>query len=62
MAFYSAAMLVLALVLADRDPVYEDMVVKFLEQFVLITDALADSGLYDPHDGFFYDQLTGPTA
>ena len=60
MAFYSAAMLVLALVLADRDPVYEDMVVKFLEQFVLITDALADSGLYDPHDGFFYDQLHGP--
>jgi hypothetical protein len=60
MAFYSAAMLVLALVLADRDPVYEDMVVKFLEQFALITDALADSGLYDPHDGFFYDQLHGP--
>ena len=60
MAFYSAAMLVLALVLADRDPVYEDMVIKFLEQFVLITDALADSGLYDPHDGFFYDQLHGP--
>jgi hypothetical protein len=60
MAFYSAAMLVLALVLADRDPVYEDMVVKFLEQFALITDALTDSGLYDPHDGFFYDQLHGP--
>jgi hypothetical protein len=60
MAFYSAAMLVLALVLADRDPVYEDMVVKFLEQFALITDALGDSGLYDPRDGFFYDQLLGP--
>jgi hypothetical protein len=40
--------------------VYEDMVVKFLEQFVLITDALADSGLYDPQDGFFYDRLIGP--
>ena len=60
MAWYSAAMLVLALTLADRDPVYEDMVVKFLEQFVLITDALADSGLYDPQDGFFYDRLIGP--
>ena len=60
MAYYSAAMLVLALTLADRDPVYEDMVVKFLEQFVLIIDALADSGLYDPHDGFFYDRLIGP--
>jgi hypothetical protein len=60
MAFYTAAMLVLALILADTDPVYEDMVVKFLEQFVLITDALADSGLYDPADGFFYDRLIGP--
>jgi hypothetical protein len=60
MAYYSAAMLLLALVLADRDPVYEDMVVKFLEQFVLITDALGESGLYDPDDGFFYDLLHGP--
>jgi hypothetical protein len=62
MAYYSAAMLVLALVLADRDPVYEDMVVKFLEQFVLILDAFGDSGLYDPDDGFFYDRLVGPGA
>ena len=36
MAYYSVAMLVLAVVLAERNPVYDDMVVKFLEQFVLI--------------------------
>ena len=60
MAYYSAAMLVLALVLADRDAVYEDMVVKFLEQFALITEALDASGLYDPDDGFFYDRLIAP--
>ncbi len=57
MAFYSAAMLVLALILADRNDVYEDMVVKFLEQFALITEAVDDSGLYDADDGFFYDRL-----
>jgi hypothetical protein len=36
------------------------MVVKFLEQAVLIMDALEDSGCYDTEDGFFYDRLTDP--
>ena len=44
----------------NANPVYEDMVVKFLEQTVLIMDALEDSGCYDPDDGFFYDLLTDP--
>jgi hypothetical protein len=57
MAYYSLAMLVLAVRLAQDDPVYEDMVVKFLDQFVLIVDAVADAGLYDSADGFFYDRL-----
>ena len=58
MAYYSVAMLALAVLLAERDSVYEDMVVKFLEQLVLVMDALEDSGCYDPSDGFFYDLLT----
>ena len=58
MAYYSVAMLALAVLLAERDSVYEDMVVKFLEQLVLVMDALEDSGCYDPNDGFFYDLLT----
>ena len=58
MAYYSVAMLTLAVTLADTNPVYEDMVVKFLEHTVLIMDALEDSGCYDPDDGFFYDLLT----
>ncbi|WP_395694276.1 MGH1-like glycoside hydrolase domain-containing protein [Nocardioides sp.] len=57
MAQYSLVMLVLALVLAAENPVYDDMVVKFLEQFLLISDALESSGLYDEDDGFFYDRL-----
>ena len=58
MAYYSIAMLTLAVTLADRNPVYEDMVVKFTEHTVLIMDALESSGCYDPVDGFFYDLLT----
>jgi hypothetical protein len=58
MAYYSLAMLSLAAVLSERDSVYDDMVVKFAEQTVLIIDALAASGCYDAVDGFFYDRLT----
>ncbi len=58
MAYYSVAMLALAVLLAERDSVYEDMVAKFLEQLVLVMDALEDLGCYDPSDGFFYDLLT----
>ena len=57
MAYYSLAMLVLARTLAERNVVYDDMVVKFLEHFVLISDSLEASGLMDPDDGFFYDRL-----
>jgi hypothetical protein len=57
MAFYSLSMLILAARLAQDDPVYDDMVVKFAEQYLLITDAIDDSGMYDAADGWFYDQL-----
>jgi hypothetical protein len=36
--YYSGAMLALAVLLAERDSVYDDMVVKFLEQLVLVMD------------------------
>ncbi len=58
MAYYSIAMLAIAVTLAQQDAAYEDMVVKFLEQTVQIMDALEDSGSYDEADGFFYDRLT----
>jgi hypothetical protein len=62
MAYYSLAMLSLAVMLSERDQVYDDMVVKFAEQSVLIMDALDQSGCYDPEDGFFYDRLTDPNG
>ena len=58
MAYYTLSMLLLAIVLAQENEVYEDMVVKFLEQFVMIARALERQGLYDEEDAFFYDRIT----
>jgi hypothetical protein len=57
MAMYCADLLELALALARRDPVYEDLGTKFFEHFSLIAAALHDKGLWDERDGFFYDVL-----
>ncbi len=58
MAYYAIAMLTIAVILAEDDPVYDDMVMKFMDQTVQIMEALATSGCFDPDDGFFYDRLT----
>jgi hypothetical protein len=60
MAFYALSMLNIALVLSEHDDVYEDIATKFFEHFAGITDGVADNGLWDPADGFFYDQLVRP--
>ena len=57
MAYYALSMLVIAVELAADNEVYEDMVVKFLEQFLQISKALDEQGLYDAADAFFYDRL-----
>jgi hypothetical protein len=60
MAFYCGTMLSIALELASEAPEYEDVASKFFEHFVAITDAmntLGGTGLWDEHDGFYYDQL-----
>ena len=44
MAYYAMSMLVIATVLAQENPVYEDMVVKFLEQFLQIRTAAGGHG------------------
>jgi hypothetical protein len=62
MAYYALSMLVIAVALAEENDVYLDMVVKFLEQFVLIARALENQDLYDPEDGFFYDRLVFPSG
>ncbi len=60
MAFYCVQMLSIALELAQKDPVYEDMASKFVEHFARIVHAMNDlggTGLWDEQDGFYYDML-----
>jgi hypothetical protein len=60
MAFYCLNMLEMARELADRNPALDDLVIKFMEHFALITDALRTKDLWDEEDGFYYDVLRGP--
>jgi len=60
MASYCLTMLAMAMELAQSDPVYEDIASKFFEHFVSITHAIntMGGGLWDDHDGFYYDRIT----
>jgi hypothetical protein len=58
MAKFCLNMLEIALLLANRDPVYEDVAIKFFEHFALI--AVAMENLWDEQDGFFYDRVRRP--
>ena len=40
----------------------QDLVLKFLEHFAGIRDALDDQGLWDDADGLFYDRLSTPSG
>ena len=53
MAMYCLNMLEIALVLAQQNPIYEDLATKFFEHFAYIGVAMA--ALWDDHDGFYYD-------
>jgi Mannosylglycerate hydrolase MGH1-like glycoside hydrolase domain len=57
MAVYCLSMLEIALVLANDDPAYEDVAIKFFEHFTLIAEAINDRGLWDEADGFYYDRV-----
>ena len=58
MAKFCLNMLEIALLLANRDPVYEDVVIKFFEHFALI--AVAMENLWEELDEFFYDRVRRP--
>ena len=65
MAFYCQNMLEIALILADKDPIYEETAFKFLENFVWIAYAMDKIGdhhddMWDEEDGFYYDVLRLP--
>jgi hypothetical protein len=63
MALFSQNMTELAVELAAHDPIYEDMVVKFVEHFYYIAAAMnrpGQEGMWDEEDGFYYDVLQLP--
>jgi hypothetical protein len=57
MAMYCTSLLEMALRLADADPTYEDVAIKFFEHFAYIASAMHSRGLWDVEDGFFYDVI-----
>ncbi|MDG6106596.1 glucosidase [Dactylosporangium aurantiacum] len=59
MAFYCLNLLEMARELARHDPALDDLVVKFLEHFALISEAMRTNDLWDEQDGFYYDMLRG---
>ena len=65
MALFSQNMMEIALELAERDPTYEDIALKFIEHFFWIAAAMDRVGdnkdeLWDEQDGFYYDLLRFP--
>ena len=65
MAMFSLTMMRISIELATRNPVYQDMAVKFLEHFLEIAMAMTamgggEDGLWDENDEFYYDQLLLP--
>jgi hypothetical protein len=61
MAFYAIAMAAIAGVLqrSGQRPA-TDLVIKFLEHFAAITEAMDDQGLWDDADGLYHDRLLTP--
>jgi hypothetical protein len=65
MAFYCQNMIEMALILADRSPVYEEYAFNYLQHFMWIAYAMDRVGehqdeMWDEEDGFFYDVLRLP--
>jgi hypothetical protein len=63
MALFTQNMAELAIELAAHDPVFEDMVSKFVEHFLFIGAAMnkpGPDGMWDEEDGFYYDLLRLP--
>ncbi len=60
MGFYALTMAAIASILNNRGRPATDLVLKFLEHFALISEALETQGLWDEADGFFYDRLRLP--
>jgi hypothetical protein len=63
MGFYAVAMGAMAVILnrSGQRP-GQDLVVKFIEHFAAISEALDGLGLWDDQDGLYYDRLKTPSG
>jgi hypothetical protein len=62
MAAFAKNMYSIALLLAERNPIYEDVASKFWEHYIFIANSMNSlhdpaKSLWDEEDGFFYDHL-----
>ncbi len=63
MAYYALAMATMATILHHRGQrPATDLVLKFVEHFAAIRQALDDRGLWDETDGLYYDRLITPAG
>jgi Mannosylglycerate hydrolase MGH1-like glycoside hydrolase domain len=63
MGFYTIAMGTIAMILnRARQRPASDLVLKFMEHYAAIRDALASQGLWDETDGMYYDRLVTPSG
>jgi hypothetical protein len=63
MALFCQSMMEMAVELSGQDPSYDDMVAKFLDDFLWIARAMNQigaNGMWDEEDGFYYDVLRLP--
>ena len=67
MAFYAQNMLEIAGILAEVNPVYDEIAFKFIENVIWISYAMDKAGenaddMWDEEDGFYYDVLRLPSG
>jgi hypothetical protein len=63
MSMYCQNLAEIAVELAAHEPIFQDMVIKFVEHFLWIAAAMnlkGPEGLWDEEDGFYYDLLRFP--
>ncbi|MDO5608074.1 MAG: glucosidase [Capnocytophaga sp.] len=63
MALYCLSMLKICLEISKEDEAYDEMATKYFGHFIHIAKALnhmneENKGIWDEHDGFFYDKIT----
>ena len=57
MAFYAVSMGAIALILNCHGRDTSDLVLKFVEHLLVISEAMSSQGMWDEEDGFYYDRL-----